>query len=115
MYSLAESSNNVKEVCVSIQLANLDFCVTIELYYGSNSFLGKAISQKYLLHISSAYGIKCLGEIYKQMYHLKFFCANSFDDSMGRQNLWCCGSISPKTVFIFYKNFLNFRFDEIEE
>ena len=33
---------------------------------------------------------------------------------MDCQNLWCCGSISPKTIFIFPKNFLNFRFDEVE-
>ena len=31
----------------------------------------------------------------------------AFDDSSDCQNLWCCGSISPKTVLIFPKNFLN--------
>ena len=33
---------------------------------------------------------------------------------MDGQNLWC-GSISPKTVLIFPKNFLNSRFDMVEK
>ena len=44
-----------------------------------------------------------------------FFCTYSFDDSMDCQNLWCRGSISPKTVLIFPKNFLKFRSDLVEK
>ena len=37
----------------------------------------------------------------------RFFGTYSFDDSMDSQNVRSCGSISPKTVLIFLKNFLN--------
>ena len=60
------SSNNVNEVCVSIRWANFDFRVTIEHYYGCNSFGEETIGMKYLLHLFTEYGIKCLGEMYKQ-------------------------------------------------
>ena len=33
------------------------------------------------------YGIKCLGEIYKQMCHLKIFCMHSFNVLTNSQNL----------------------------
>ena len=50
----------------------------------------------------------------QQECNLKVFCTNSYDLT-DCQNLWNCGSISPKTVLIFSKNFLNFWFNEIEE
>ena len=31
------------------------------------------------------------------------------------QNLWSCGSISPKTLLIFPKNLLNFKFNTVEK
>ena len=34
---------------------------------------------------------------------------------MNSQNLWSGGSSSPKTVLIFPKNFLDFRFDTVEK
>ena len=61
MYPSQNSSNNV-EVCVSIQWTNLDFHVSKEHHYGCKILEGRP----YLLHLSSVYGIKCLGEIYKQ-------------------------------------------------
>ena len=39
----------------------------------------------------------------------------SLDDPMDNQNLWNCGSISPKTILIFSKNSLNFWSDTIEK
>ena len=46
---------------------------------------------------------------------LKIFCTYTFDDLADCQNMLSCGSISLKTVLIFHKNFLNFRFDRIEK
>ena len=43
-----------------------------------------------------------------------FFCKNSFYDSTDCQNLWCCWSISPKTILIPTKNFLNFWLNAFE-
>ena len=43
------------------------------------------------------------------------FCTNTFDYSTDCQNLWCCGSIYPKTILIFLKNVLNCRVDTIEK
>ena len=45
----------------------------------------------------------------------KKFCSYSFDDLTNSQNLSCCGSIPPKTVLIFLKIFLNFKFDTVEK
>ena len=44
-----------------------------------------------------------------------FFCTNSFDDSMNSKNLISFVLISPKTVRILPKNFLNFRSDTAEK
>ena len=44
----------------------------------------------------------------------RFFGSNWFDDSMTCQNLRICGSLSPKTILIFPKNFLNFITDAVE-
>ena len=65
----------------------------------------------YLFHLSSVYGIKCLEEIY--CYNI--FCKYIFNDSTDWQNLWSCGSISPKAVLIFPKNFLDSRSDTIDK
>ena len=42
------------------------------------------------------------------------FCINSFNYLMDFQNLRG-GLISPETILIFPKNFLNFRFDTVEK
>ena len=46
---------------------------------------------------------------------IEIFYMNFFDDSTNFKNLCCCGSISPKTVSIFRKTFLNLRFSAIEK
>ena len=46
---------------------------------------------------------------------LRIFCMYPFDDLTNSQNLRSCGWISPKTILIFPKNFLNFRSDRIEK
>ena len=46
---------------------------------------------------------------------IQMFCTYSNDDSMDSQNLSPCGSISPKAVLIFPKNFLDFRSDTVEK
>ena len=43
------------------------------------------------------------------------FGTDSYDDSTNCQNLLNCGSISPKTVLNFPKNFLDFRFESVEK
>ena len=45
----------------------------------------------------------------------RFFCTISFDDSTDYHDLRCCRQLSPKTVLIFPKNFLNLWFDAIEK
>ena len=44
----------------------------------------------------------------------RYFCRYT-DDSTDSLNLRSCGTIYPKTVLIFPKNFLNFRSDTIEK
>ena len=61
------------------------------------------------------YGIKCLGEIYEQLCCFEILCTNFFDDSTDNQNLWSCGSFSPRTVLIFPENFLDCEFDAVEK
>ena len=46
---------------------------------------------------------------------MEIFSMYSFDDLMNIQNLWRFRSISPKSVLILPKNFLNFRLDTIEK
>ena len=53
--------------------------------------------------------------MHKQKCFLKIFFMYSFDDSTDIQNLRSCGSISPKTILIFPKNFLNFSSVTIEK
>ena len=52
-------------VCVSIWWVTLYFCVFIEHHYSCDGFFGETVGEKYLLHLLSVYGVKCLGEIYK--------------------------------------------------
>ena len=52
-------------VCVSIRWANFYFRVFIEYHYGCDGFSRETVGQKYLLHLSSVYRVKCLGEVYK--------------------------------------------------
>ena len=100
--------NKFKEVCVFIRRANLDFSVNIERHYDCDGFLGETISFKYLLRLPFLYGIKCITEIYEQKCHLEVFCTNSFYDLTYCKNLWNFGSISLKTVLIFYEEFSQF-------
>ena len=60
---LQNTCNNVKEVCISIGRANFYFCVFLEHPYDCNLFFEETVGQKYLLHLSSEYGIKCLGKV----------------------------------------------------
>ena len=90
---------------------NLYIHVSIKHHYSCYSFFRETIC---LLHLPTVYRIKCLGEVYKQLFCLEIFCMNSFDDSVDCQNLWC-GSISLKSILIFPKNFLNSRFDNVEK
>ena len=99
---------------VSIRWANLDFHTNIKHHYCCNSFFVETISKKHLFYLSSVYGIKCLGEIYKQLYHLKIYGTNSFDDSTDYQNKVMFSIDSSENCLIFWKNFLNFWFDATE-
>ena len=56
----------------------------------------------YMLQLSSMYGIKCLGEIYRQWCCLEIFCTYSLDDLTDSQNQWSCLSI-------FLKEFSRFQ------
>ena len=87
----------------------------LEHRYNGTSFLGENIYEKYLLNISSRFGIICLGEISRFYLFVYFFCSYSFGDSTNRQNLRSCGSISPESVLIFHENFLDIRLDKIEK
>ena len=51
---------NVKEVWVSIWWANFYFCICMEHHCGFDGFFGETISLKYLLHLLSVYGVKCV-------------------------------------------------------
>ena len=54
----------------------------------------------------------------KSMIHcvtLRFFCTYSFGDLIDSQNLWSYVLISPKTILIFPKNFIDFWFDTVEK
>ena len=55
-----------------------------------------------------------LGKSTNKSVASSFFCTNSYD-STDCQNLWCCESLSPKTILILSKNFLNVWWDEIEK
>ena len=54
-------------VILSTHFSGLPFTVEIKNMYSILFvFMWRPISLKYLLHLPSVYGIKCLGEIYKQ-------------------------------------------------
>ena len=55
----------LKEDCTYIWWVNFYFCVFIEHHYDCDGFFRDTIYKKYLLHLPSVYGDKCLGEIYK--------------------------------------------------
>ena len=81
----------------------------------SEPLLTKTIRKKYPIHLSSEYGIKRFGEIYEQKCCREYFCPYIFNVSTNSQKLRSCGSLSPKTVPIFLKNFINFRLDTNEK
>ena len=70
---------------------------------------------KYLLHFSLNVWNQMLWRNLWKIVLPWDLCTYSFDDLIDCQNLWCCGSISLKTILIFHKNFLNFRLDTIEK
>ena len=88
-------------------------CVFVKYPNTRKSFFGK--TKFYLRHLSSAYRLEYLREIYEQLCYLEILCSNSFDDTTDCQNLWGYGSISRKAVLIFSKNLLDFRVDTIEK
>ena len=83
--------------------------VSVKHHYSHNNFFWKTTYNKYLLHLSSKYGIKYLEEIYKHECCLGIFGTYSFNDSTDSQYLRSCGSIPPKIILIFPENILNFR------
>ena len=91
----------------SIWCVNLDFRVSI--HFGGNNLFG----EKYLFHLSTASGIKYLGEIYKQYCCFGIFCTNSFDNFTNCMKFWYCWSLFPETALVFPKKFLNLMFDAI--
>ena len=103
---------------VSIQWANLGFHVITEQHYRCDSFFEETIRERYLFHLPSVYGVKCLGEIYKQDCYLKTFCSNYYD-STNCQNLklWIDFSKNLFRFFFFFfpKKFLYFWFNVIEK
>ena len=99
---LQNTSNSVKEFCVSIWWANLDFHATIEHHYGCDSFFEVTICEKYLFHLPFVHGIDCFGEIYEQKCHFEVFLY---------EILWFDG-LSESMMWI---GFSENRFDSSEE
>ena len=108
-----KTSDNVEQIFVTISWANHWFRVFIKRHFSDNSFFVEIICEKYFLHLPSENGIPWRNQ--QTTVLLGGFCMNSLDDSTDCHNLWCCESISPKTVLIFPANFLNFRFNTVEK
>ena len=65
-------------------------------------FLWVAVGEKYLLHLSSVYGVKSLGEVDKNIV-VSMFLEYTYK-STESQNLRRRGSISPKAILVRLKH-----------
>ena len=107
---MQDSCDIVKEISVTIRRVNHCFSIVVKQHHSNCIFFGKTIYEKYLLHLSLVYGIKCLGRICKCVVSSFFACTPLI--------IWIlrsCGLISLKIILIFPKNFLHFRLNMIEE
>ena len=48
----------------------------IQHHYGCDGFFGEVVGKKYSLYLPSAYGVKCLGEVYNNSVPLIFVAAS---------------------------------------
>ena len=96
---------------VTIRWAYHCFHVFVKHHYSCNSFYEEKIFKLYLLHFSSMYAIKYLGEIYGLQYCFEIF----FNDSVNSQNLRGYVSILLKAILIFCEYFFDFLLDTVEK
>ena len=71
---LQNPSNNVEEISIYISRVNVCFCVFVKYHYSSNNFFGETrCKRRYLFHLPSVHGIKCLGKKINNIVALRFF------------------------------------------
>ena len=128
VYHLAELLQQC-QVCVSVRWANFYFRIFVENHYACDGFFGETIFALSSLCVWSqmpSFGRPSIWSIFplwmesnalekstNKSVTSSFFCPNSFLNSTDHENLWC-GSISPKTILVFSKNFLKSRFNVVE-